>query len=71
MTKGRLQVGIGLVVLGVLIAVVSGLANVIGLGDPKGLFGWKQVVGLAVGVVLLVAGLVAVVRGGKEGPPPA
>jgi uncharacterized membrane protein len=53
-----LLVGIPLVVIGLALAVVSGLAELIGIGDPTNTFGWKQVVGLVLGLALLVAGLV-------------
>lgn len=63
-----------LVVLGVALAVVSGFADVLGIGvdttsdvevtgEPtSSQFGWKQALGLAVGVVLIVAGAAMIVR---------
>ena len=44
--------------MGVAIALVSGLAEVAGVGG--GTFGWKQVVGVAVGVAIALAGLYVV-----------
>jgi len=42
--------------LGVLMILVSALADTLGLGrEPR--FGWKQGVGLAVGLGLVVAGI--------------
>ena len=58
-----LVLGLALIVIGLVLALISGLAELIGLGDPTDTFGWKQVVGLAVGAALLVAGIVMVRRG--------
>lgn len=41
--------------LGVVILVLSILADAIGLGRDEG-FGWKQTVGALVGIVLIVVG---------------
>ena len=48
-----------MVVLGIALALVSALANTLDIG--KGGFGWKQIVGVVVGVALALmgAGLVA------------
>jgi uncharacterized membrane protein len=43
-------------VLGILLALVSLFADPLGLGAQPG-FGWKQTLGLAVGVVLAALGL--------------
>jgi hypothetical protein len=45
-----------IVVIGVLLALVSIFADPLGIGgEPR--FGWKQTIGLAVGVALVVFGL--------------
>ena len=67
--------GVVLIVLGIALAVVSGFADPLGIGadtsppdvgvedEPTSqAFGWKQAVGLGVGVALIVAGAVMVVR---------
>jgi hypothetical protein len=54
------QVGFAVLAVGVVIALVSGLAEVVGIGG--GTFGWKQVVGVVVGVVIALAGLYMVSR---------
>lgn len=54
------QVGFAVLAAGVLIALVSGLAEVAGVGG--GTFGWKQVVGVVAGVVIALAGLYVVSR---------
>lgn len=56
-----------LVALGVALAVVSGLADVIGLSGSEGAeegFGWKQIVGVAVGAIAAAIGLLVAVTGG-------
>jgi hypothetical protein len=50
-------VGTVLLLVGVLLFLVSVLADSIGIGVPG--FGWKQLVGLVVGVVLAAAGIVS------------
>ena len=49
-------VGTVLLVLGVALAVVSVLADTLGLGGAPG-FGYKQIAGLAAGVVIAAVGL--------------
>jgi hypothetical protein len=44
-----------LIVLGVVLALVSLAADVLGIGNGTG-FGWKQILGTIVGVLLVVAG---------------
>jgi len=44
----------GLIVLGLVIIVLSGLTDALGLGQG---FGWKQVVGMALGIALVVRGI--------------
>jgi uncharacterized membrane protein YqjE len=65
-----LGLGLGLVLIGLVLMLVSGLADVIGLGDPTARFGWKQVLGLLVGVALVVAGAIIAwtTRRGRKGP---
>ena len=49
-------VGIVLIVLGLLLVVVSLAADLIGMGAQNGI-GWKQLLGAAVGVVVMVGGV--------------
>jgi hypothetical protein len=58
-----------IVVVGVAVAAVSGLANAIGIGSDTGTFGWKQIVGLIVGALIALGGLAMLMRG-EPGPPP-
>ena len=46
-----------LLVLGVLIFLVAAAADRLGVGAASG-FGWKQIVGVVVGIVLAVVGMV-------------
>jgi uncharacterized RDD family membrane protein YckC len=50
-------VGWVLLVVGVLLFLISAMADSIGIGVPG--FGWKQLVGLVVGVVLAAFGMVS------------
>ena len=50
----RRVLGILLGLAGVALVVVSALANTIGIGKMG--FGWKQILGVAVGAVLAAAG---------------
>jgi hypothetical protein len=49
-------VGSVLVLVGVVLVIFSVLADSIGIGVPG--FGWKQLLGLVVGVVLTATGIV-------------
>ncbi len=49
------QVGLACIGIGVVIALVCGLAETFGIGG--GTFGWKQMVGVGVGCVIALAGL--------------
>jgi hypothetical protein len=50
----RQVAGLLLVVLGIALALVSGLASTLGIG--VGGFGWKQIVGVVVGAALALTG---------------
>lgn len=56
--------GITIAVVGLLIGLLFALADVIGVGTDPGAFGWAQIVGLIVGVVMLAAGIFFFVRSG-------
>ena len=60
------QVGFVVLTVGLVIALASGLAEVVGVGG--GSFGWKQMVGVGVGVVVALAGLYVV---GRSSPDPS
>jgi len=66
-----------LIVLGAVLALVSGLGDTVGIGAEEGDFGWKQIVGLAVGLALAATGIGlllrpkvdAVAEGAEPSPP--
>lgn len=51
------MIGTGLAVTGILILLVSLTADITGLGAHPG-FGWKQMIGTAMGLIDLAGGLV-------------
>ena len=55
-----LALGCVLIGVGLALAIVSGLADVIGLGARDEQFGWKQIVGLIVGFAAVDLGAVTV-----------
>jgi hypothetical protein len=66
----RRQIGIVVVLVGVVAALIAALANPLGIGHTG--FGWKQGVLLAVGVLLIIGGGVIALRspnGGTGAPP--
>ena len=58
--------GLLLVVLGISVALVSGLANTLDIG--AGGFGWKQIVGVVVGVALALMGAGLVLASTRTSP---
>jgi tetrahydromethanopterin S-methyltransferase subunit F len=49
--------GIAMIFIGILLMLVSLLADVIGVGWHPEVFGWKQILGTAAGVVLSLVGV--------------
>jgi drug/metabolite transporter (DMT)-like permease len=62
------RLGLLLIVLGVALALVSGFADEIGVGDDRG-FHYRQGIGVGVGAAIAVAGIVVALRRGRSGPP--
>ncbi len=58
--SNRITAGV-LLTLGVLLFLVSAVADRLGLGAAPGV-GWKQILGITVGVVLAAAGMVKLRR---------
>ena len=56
------------VLVGVVAALIAALANPLGSGDPG--WGWKQSVLLAIGILLIIAGGVMVLRSPSDGTAP-
>jgi hypothetical protein len=61
------RLGPALIALGFVVALISGVADLIGVGDEPADFGWKQIVGLAVGTALLGAGMATALIGARGG----
>ena len=51
------RLGPALIGIGLVLALLSGLADVIAIGGQPEDFGWKQIAGLSVGTALLGAGI--------------
>ena len=61
------RTGIALILLGLVLAAVSGFADILGIGDDRG-FHYRQAIGVAVGAVLVVAGIVLAIKRSREQP---
>lgn len=56
MNINRQNIGVVLVVIGIIILLVAVLADTIGIGQTEGKFGWRQILGTVVGIVVAVVG---------------
>jgi sulfite exporter TauE/SafE len=65
MSQGRI-LAIAFIVIGAVLALVSVLADQVGLGATGSNFGWKQLLGLVLGIVLIVAGVILLRQGDVE-----
>lgn len=63
----RRTLGFAVLAVGVIVVVVSALADQIGIGCGDA-FGWKQIVGVIVGAVIAVVGVIVASRGEKPAP---
>ena len=50
------MIGLVIIIMGVVVLVVSLAADILGLGNVPG-FGWKQILGAAVGAFIAVGGV--------------
>jgi hypothetical protein len=64
----RRQLGIVVVVVGVVAALLAAFANPLGIGHAG--FGWKQGVLLAIGILLIIGGAVMALRSPTSGSGP-
>ena len=62
------KIGPIVIAIGVVIVLVSALADPIGIGSDGSGFGWKQVVGVIVGALVAIAGIAISMR--SQGEPP-
>ena len=65
MSQGRI-LAIAFIVVGVVLVLVAALADQIGFGAPGSTFGWKQLVGVVVGIGLIAGGVVLLRQGDVE-----
>jgi sulfite exporter TauE/SafE len=65
MSQSRI-LAIAFIIVGALLALVSALADQVGLGAPTSTFGWKQLLGLVLGIILIVAGIILLRQGDVE-----
>jgi uncharacterized membrane protein len=49
-------IGLVLIVIGVILAILSLAADAIGIGNQQG-FGWQQILGTIVGIVIILIGI--------------
>jgi hypothetical protein len=61
----RRQIGMVVVLVGVVVALIAALANPLGISDPG--WGWKQSVMLALGILVIIAGGAMALRSPSTG----
>ncbi|MFN8511903.1 MAG: hypothetical protein U0232_32105 [Thermomicrobiales bacterium] len=64
MSQGRI-LAIAFIAIGIILAAVAALADVF-LGSRGTTFGWKQLLGLVLGIILVVAGIILLRQGDAE-----
>jgi len=62
------RTAIVLILLGVALALVSGFADAVGVGDDRG-FHYRQAIGVGVGAALVIAGIVVQLRSSRSVQP--
>ncbi|MBL7164295.1 MAG: hypothetical protein ISS57_17040 [Anaerolineales bacterium] len=60
--KRKWLLGVGIFQIGLLIVVVSIIADYVGFGGPYIMYGPKQIIGTVVGAVIVVIGLVVALK---------
>lgn len=65
MSQSRI-LAIAFLVVGVILAAVSVLADQVGLGAAGSSFGWKQLLGLVLGIVLVIGGILLLRQGDDD-----
>ncbi len=65
----RRSIGSAVIAIGVVVVAVAALADQIGIGgEGADKFGWKQIVGVVVGVAVIASGFIAATLGEKPAP---
>ena len=59
--KNTKTIGIILLVIGVVILVLSLVADIVGFGSSLS-FGYKQIIGIIVGTIMTIAGLILMIK---------
>ena len=60
------NIGLVVAVIGLIVIVVFVLADVIGVGGTRDTFGYRQIIGVVVGIVLVLVGLFVSRRPGSS-----
>jgi hypothetical protein len=60
----RRSFGFAIAAIGIVVLAVAALADQIGIGEADE-FGWKQIVGVVVGVAIVVLGIIIATLAGK------
>jgi hypothetical protein len=58
--------GFALIIIGAGITIISLIADVIGLGGDPSVIGWKQIIGIVVGAVIIIVGLWTTLKARKK-----
>jgi hypothetical protein len=66
----RRQIGMVVALVGVVAALIAALADPLGIGGAEDEFGWKQILLLAVGILLIISGGVLALRSPSSGTAP-
>ncbi|MEJ2664956.1 MAG: hypothetical protein P8107_13105 [Spirochaetia bacterium] len=51
-------VGVTLIITGIVVAALSLLADIVGIGSEDGVFGYKQLIGTVLGAAGIIAGVI-------------
>jgi hypothetical protein len=65
-SMSKRMIGFGLVIIGSLMQIISLSADYLGIGQNPSVIGWKQLLGAAVGLVVILVGVWFVSRGPAE-----
>ena len=54
--------GIVITIIGIIVIGICLLADVMGIGSSKGVFGYKQIIGIIAGVIVAIAGIILIIK---------